>query len=95
MAQQQYINRDSLATNLLDRYNASPKLGGDIGTAKLVGTDGAKVNAFNGTSFRVAGKDVHSINFNLGGVTPGFTWRGAAGQYSTQILGLNTTRYWQ
>lgn len=96
---QQYINRDSLTTNLKDRYDTSTRLGGDIGTAKLVGTTGAATDFINGTSWRVAGRDVHSVGFNLYGRTPGFTippnGTGPAAQYSSQILGLDSRVYYR
>lgn len=94
MATDQFINRSSLNIDLETRYYRSSKLGGDVTqNAKNVGTDAARTNFINGTSFRVAGNDVHSRNFRLGGTTPGFTWQGPAGQYSEQILKADLRKY--
>lgn len=94
MATEQFINRSSLSVDLETRYYRSSKLGGDVSqNAKDVGTDRARTNFINGTSFRVSGYDVHSRNFRLNGVTPGFTWQAEAGQYSEQILKADLRTY--
>lgn len=86
------INRTSLTTGLEKRYQTSPRLGGDIGTAKYVGTDRAATNFINGTAVGIDGNDVHSRNFMLGGRVPGFTDAGK--NYAKDVLKHNNTRYW-
>lgn len=94
MSTDQFINRSSLSMDLETRYYRSSKLGGDVTqNAKNVGINGERTNFINGTSFRVSGNDVHSRNFRPNGTTPGFTWRGAAGQYSEQILKADLRKY--
>jgi hypothetical protein len=68
-----------------------PRLGGDIGTARFVGTSVAATNFINGTSKFVAGNDVHSVNFNQYGQTPGFTR--AALNYSRDVMRHDNTPY--
>ena len=85
------INRESLGTNLLDRYARTPRLGGDIGTARYVGTSRAATDFINGTSRYVSGNDVHSRNFRLFGQVPGFTR--AADRYSRDVMGHDNTEY--
>lgn len=91
MPQLPSIDRISLTTNLVDRYNSSKKLGGPVGTAKLVGTDKAATNFINGTAAGTAGWDVHSQNFRLNGQVPGFT--GAATSYAKNVLKHDNTSY--
>ena len=88
------INRTSLNTNLEQRYQTAPRLGGDVGTAKFVGTDKATTNFINGTAWpmRNMGWDIHSINFNRGAAVPGFTQ--AAFNYSKDVLKHNNTNYY-
>jgi hypothetical protein len=88
------ITRTSINTNLERRYNNSTRLGGDIGTAKLVGTSRATTNMINGTawSMKDRGNDIHSINFNAGGRVPGFT--SAAFAYSRDVLRHSNAQYY-
>lgn len=92
MAQLNPIVRTSLNTNLEKRYQTAPRLGGDVGTAKLVGTDKATTNFINGTARGTAGWDVHSVNFNIGGRVPGFT--DAAKNYAKDVLKHNNSNYY-
>jgi hypothetical protein len=92
MPQLPSINRTSLTTNLQARYESSSRLGGDIGTAKFVGTSRAVTDMINGTARGVDGRDVHSRNFVLGGRVPGFT--DAAKSYAKDVLKHNNTQYY-
>lgn len=92
MAQLNPINRTSLTTNLEQRYKAAPRLGGDVGTAKLVGTDKAATDFINGTARGTVGWDVHSKNFNIGAALPGFT--DAAKSYAKDVLKHDNTNYY-
>lgn len=82
------INRTSLTTGLEKRYQTSSKLGGDIGTAKLVGTDKARTDMINGTARGITGNDVHSAEFGRGGFTP------AGKNYAKEVLKHNNTPYY-
>jgi len=88
------ITRTSINTNLERRYNTSTRLGGDIGTAKFVGTSRATTNMINGTawSMRDKGNDIHSINFNTAARVPGFT--SAAFAYSRDVLRHSNAQYY-
>jgi hypothetical protein len=91
MPQLPSIERTSLTTSLVDRYNAAKALGGPVGTAKLVGTDRATTNFINGTARGIAGWDVHSRNFMMNGEVPGFT--SAATNYAKEVLKHDNTNY--
>ena len=86
------INRESLTTNLLQRYENTAELARVPGfNAKDVGTDRAITNFINGTARGIAGNDVHSKNFNRNGLVPGFTQ--AAFNYSRDVLKHDNTKY--
>lgn len=87
MPQLPSINRTSLTTNLVDRYNSAKALGGPLGTAKYVGTSKAFTNAINGTAVGIAGNDIHSAEFGRGGFTD------AAKNYARNVLKHDNTNY--
>ena len=88
------INRTSLSTNLEQRYQAAPRLGGDIGTAKFVGTTRAATDFIDGTAWQLRGtaRDVHSVNFSLNGRVPGFT--PAAFSFASDVLKHSNQKYY-
>jgi hypothetical protein len=88
MPQLPSINRTSLTTNLQARYESSSRLGGDIGTAKFVGTDRAVTDMINGTARGITGNDVHSAEFGRGGFTS------AGKNYAKDVLKHNNTQYY-
>lgn len=87
MPQLPSIDRTSLTTSLVDRYNSAKRLGGPVGTAKLVGTSRAFTDAINGTAVGIGGNDVHSAEFGRGGFT------NAAKNYAKDVLKHNNSNY--